>query len=96
MYEFHHKCINRKYNAKLLLTNTDSLVDEIETEDGFEDFYEDKKLFDFSDYPRDSKFSDPANQKVFGKIKDEFKGTINSEFVGLKSKMSFFIAADGE
>ena len=95
-YEFHYKCINRKYNAKMLFTNTDSLVDEIETEDVYEDFYEDKNLFNFSDYPRDSKFSDPVNQKVIGKIKDEFKRTIISEFVGLKSKMYFFIAEDGE
>ena len=79
-----------------MFTNTGSLVDEIETEDVYEDFDEDKNLFDFSDYPRDSKFSVPVNQKVIGKIKDEFKGTMISEFVGLKSKMYFFIAEDGE
>ena len=31
----------------------DSLVDEIETEDNYKDFYKDKKLFHFSDFPRD-------------------------------------------
>ena len=40
----------------------------------YEDFYQDKNLFDFSDYPLDSKFFDLANKKVFGKMKDEFKG----------------------
>ena len=79
-----------------MFTNTGSLVDEIETEDVYEDFDEDKNLFDFSDYPRDSKFSVPVNQKVIGKKKDEFKGTMISEFVGLKSKMYFFIPEDGE
>ena len=33
MYEFHYKCIKRKYNAKLLFTDTDSLVYEIKTND---------------------------------------------------------------
>ena len=53
-------------------------------------------MFDFSDYPRDSKFFDPVNKKVIGKLKDEFKGKTISEFVGLKSKMYSLIAADSE
>ena len=87
MYEFHHNCIKRKYDANLLFTDTDSLVYEIETDDVLEDFYEDKKLLDFSDYPQDSKFFDSANKEVIGKMKDEFKRKIISEFVGLKSNM---------
>ena len=51
MYEFHYKYIKRKYNAKLLLTDTDILVYEIKTDDVYENFYEGKNLFDFSDYP---------------------------------------------
>ena len=43
MYEFHYKYIKSKYNAKLLFTDTDSLIYEIE------DFYSDKNLFDFTD-----------------------------------------------
>ena len=50
-------------------------------------FYENKNLFDFSDYLQDSKFFDPVIEKVIGKMKDKFKGKINSEFVGLTSKM---------
>ena len=53
MYEFHYKYIKRKSSAKLLFTDTDSLVYETETDDVYEDFYEDKNLFDSSDYPRD-------------------------------------------
>ena len=53
MYEFHYKYIKRKYDAKLLFTDTDSLVYEIKTEDVYEDFYKDKNLFDFSDYLSD-------------------------------------------
>ena len=87
MYEFHYKYIKSKYDTKLLFTYTDSLVYEIKTEDVYEDFYQDKNLFDFSNYPLHSKFFDPVNKKVIGKIKDEFKGRIISEFIGLKSKM---------
>ena len=46
----------------MLLTHTDSLVYEFETNDVFEDFYEDNYLFDFSDYPQHSNFFDPLNK----------------------------------
>ena len=59
-----------------------------------EDFYQDKNLFDFSDYPLNSKFFDPVDKKVIGKMKDKFKRRIISEFVGLKSKMYSLIDAD--
>ena len=54
------------------------------------------KFVDFSDYPLDSKLFDPLNKKVIGKMKDEFKGRIISEFVGLKSKMYSLISVDDE
>ena len=96
MYEFHYKYIKSKFDAKLLFTDTDSLVHEIKTEDVYEDFYRDKNLFDFSDYPLDSKFFDPVNKKVIGKVKDEFRGIIINGFVGLKSKMYSLISVDYE
>ena len=65
MYEFHYKYIKIKYNAKLLFTDTDSLVYEIKTDDVYEDFYEDENLFDFSDYPRDWKFFNLVNKKSY-------------------------------
>ena len=81
----------------LLFKDTDSLVYEIETNDVYEDFYEDKNLFDFSNYPEDSNISDLVNKTVIGKVKDEVKGKIISEFVGLKSKMySVVIVNNGE
>ena len=57
MYEFQYRYIGTKYynQYKLLFIDTDSLVHEIETNDVYEDFYEDKNWFDFSDYPQDSK-----------------------------------------
>ena len=64
MYEFHYKYIGTKYDnsVNLLSANTDSLVYEIETDDVYEDFYQNKSLFDFIDYLEDSKFFDPANK----------------------------------
>ena len=84
MYELHYKYIKNKFNAKLLFTDTDSLVYEIITEDVYETFYLDKDLIDFSDHPLNSKFFDPVTKKVIGKMKYEFKGKIISNFVGLK------------
>ena len=79
-----------------MFTDTDSLVDEIEKEDVYEDFYEVKNLFDFRDYPRDSEFFYPVNKKVIGKAKDEFKEKIISEFIRLKSKIYSLIAVGGK
>ena len=86
IYEFHYKHIKSRFDDKLLFTDTDSLVYEIKTEDVYEDFYDDKNLFDFSDYPLNSKFFDPVNKKVIDKTKDDFKERIISEFIGLKSQ----------
>ena len=96
MYEFYYIYIKSKFDVDLLFTDTDNLVYEIETEDVYKDFYEDKNFFEFSDYPLNSKFFDPTNKNVIDKMKDEFKGSIISEFGGLKSKMYSLIAADAE
>ena len=96
MYEFHCKYIKNKFDAKLLFTDADSLVYEIKTKNIYEDFYLDKDLFDLSDYPLHSKFFDPVNKKVIGKMKNEFKGKIITEFAGLKSKMYILTNVDNE
>ena len=48
-------------------------------------------MFDFSNYPEDSKsfhlFFDQADKNVIGKMKDESEEKIIDEFFGLKSKM---------
>ena len=65
MYDFHYNYSKRKYDTNLLFTDTSSLVYEIKTNDVLEDFYKDKDLFDFSDYPQDSKFFDLVNKKSY-------------------------------
>ena len=44
-------------------------------------------MFDFCNYPKDSKFFDETNKNFIGTMKDEFGGVIVDEFVGLKVKM---------
>ena len=61
-----------------------------------EDFYKDKNLFDFSGYSQDSKFFDLVSKNVIGNMKDEFKGKISGEYVGLKWKMYSLIDMGGK
>ena len=93
MYDFHYNYIKKRYGSKaqLLFTDTDSLCYEIETDDIYEDLWQDKHIFDNSDYPKDSKFFDTSNKKVIGKFKDEAASIPITEFVGLRSKMYSYI-----
>ncbi|XP_068707842.1 uncharacterized protein [Montipora foliosa] len=93
MYDFHYNYIKQKYGskAKLLFTDTDSLTYEIETEDVYRDFWNDKDKFDNSDYPENSPCYDNTNKKVIGKFKDECQSIPVAEFIGLRSKMYSYI-----
>jgi len=86
---FHYNYIRKKYtNFQLRITDTDSLFYQIKTEgDVYEDFFQDRSLFDNSDYPKPSKFFSGENKKVIGKFKDEAAGKPILEFIGIKSKM---------
>ena len=100
MYEFHYDYIKEKYGdkAKLLFTDTDSLMYEIETEDFYKDISGDvKDRFDTSDYPENHPSGIPTgeNKKVLGMFKDEAAGKIIKEFVGLRSKLYSFVMDEG-
>ena len=96
MYDFHYNFIKKNFDAELLFTDTDSLTYEIKSEDVYEEFFKHKHLFDFSNYPKDSKFFDETNKKIIGKMKDESEGKIIDEFVGLKSKINSMLSDDGK
>ena len=65
MYDFHYNYIKNKYGdkSKLLFTDTDSLTCEIEAQDVYQDFWNDKDKFDNSDYPNNSPYFDKTNKK---------------------------------
>ena len=93
MYDSHYNYIKKKYGnrASLLFTDTDSLTYEIEAKYVYKDFWNDKDMFDNSDYPENSPYYCNANKKVIGKFKDEACGVPITEFVGLKSTMYSYV-----
>jgi hypothetical protein len=94
MYKFNYDYIKPKYGdkARLLMTDTDSLVYEIQTDD----FYADTKgdieaRFDTSEYSKDHPataigFKVGASKKVVGMMKDETADAEIGGFAGLRSK----------
>eukprot|EP00795_Rhopilema_esculentum_P004982 gene4982-21327_t len=65
MYDLNYNYIKKKYGAKakMFFTATDSLTYEIEAEDVYQDYFNDKNKFDNSDYPESSPFFDQTNKK---------------------------------
>ena len=66
MYRFHYNVIKPKYGekARLLFTDTDSLMYEIETGDYYQDMWDMREYFDLSEFPTQSPFLDLTNKKV--------------------------------
>ena len=75
MYQFHYSYIKTKYKncAKLLFTGTDILVYEIEGNNVYEDFSEDKDLFDFSNIQKISSFLILSIRRLLAKWKMNIK-----------------------
>ncbi|XP_072051648.1 uncharacterized protein [Amphiura filiformis] len=100
MYAFHYNFIKPMYEnkAKLCMTDTDSLLYEIETKDFYKDItpYVDR-YFDTSNYPADHPSGIPTgkNKKVPGMVKDEAGGKQIVEFVGLRAKLYSFRMHEG-
>ena len=97
MHDIHYNYIKQKYGdkAKLLFTDTDSLMYEIQTEDFYTDISADvKRRFDTSDYPPNHPSGIPSgfNKKVLGMFKDE----AIDEFVGLRAKSYSYKMLEGE
>ena len=95
MYDFHYNSIKKKFNAEFLFIDTDSLSNEIKSEDIYKEFYKWKDLFDFGNYSKDLIFYDDTNKKVIGIMKNEYGEVIIVEFIGLKSKKYSIRKIDG-
>ena len=87
MYDFHYGFIKKHFDTELLFTDTDSLTYEIKSEGVYKEFFNHKHLFDFQNYPKNSKFLDETNKRVIVRMKDLSEGKIIDKFVGLKSNM---------
>ena len=94
MFDFHYNFIRKKKifgnKAELLMTDTDSLVYHIQTDDFYKDINKYvKKWFDTSNYPEIhlSGIKTGVNKKENGKIKDVVGGLVIIGFVGLNAKL---------
>ena len=85
MYNFHYNFMIRKFNTRLLWTDTDSLCYELHEKNPHKKMYKYKELFDLSNFPVSSKFYCSDNKKVLGKMKDEYGRKSILKSVGLKS-----------
>ena len=64
---------------------------EIKTEDVYEGFSSNNEIFDLSNYSTKPKYCDDKTKLFIGKMNDETCGGTTEEFVGLKTKMYWFL-----
>ena len=96
MFDFHYNYIKKKYGqkAELLMTDTDSLMYLIKTDDVYYDIKKDvKKKFDTSNFPdvHPSGITTGVNEKVVGMFKNEAAANNITHFVGLSSKLYSYL-----
>ena len=77
-------------NIQLLCTDADFLMDEVCSDDFYQDMCAMKEQFDLASYPNSSTFFDANKNKVVGKFMDEASGQSSSEFEGMKHKMYLY------
>ena len=89
MYEFFYNHLKAKYGNKcrLVYTDTDSLILEIQTEDVYQDMQETPWVYDTSNYPKEHPLYSITNKKVLGKMKDECGGDAIQEVIAVRPKM---------
>ncbi len=70
-----------------MMTDTDSVLYCIHTEDFYKDMYEMKVHFDMSEYSKQNPIYDETSKKVIGIFKDETEDKVIKKFVGVRSEV---------
>ena len=82
--------------ARLLFTDSDSLMYEVETADIYADMVNSREMYDLPNYPATHpKYNAELalNRQKVGLMKDDAAGCIITELVGLRPKMYWFLVA---
>ena len=91
MLDFHYNVIQKQFGnrAKLIYSDTDSFVYEIEHNNIYDWIKENKEHFDLSKSERPD-LNCKSNENVFGKFKDELHRVVMTEMLGLNPKCYAF------
>lgn len=99
MYRFHYEKMMTMYGPerlRMLMTDTDSFVYQIETQDIYADMQKHLDWYDSSNYPPSHPLFSSANKKRLGKMKDELAGQVIRLFVGLRAKVYTIVTVEDE
>ena len=95
MFEFFYKGLVPTFpQLQLLLTDTDSFLIHVESDDINRDLRLISHFLDFSKYPTTHPLYSTRNAGVPGKFKSETNGKVIAEFIGLRSKCYSILLAD--
>ena len=75
---------------RLILSDTDSFIYAVFSDNGYQDLYDMRQYMDLSGYIKDTplyQYRDPTNKKIPGKLSDEKPLEIIKEVIALKPKM---------
>lgn len=89
MYKFLYEFLKPKYkdSCQVVYTDTDSFILAVKTSDFYKDIRNNIDNFDTSNYPWPNDYNiEQKNKGIPGLFKDELKGKIMLEFLGLRAK----------